>query len=303
MKDVELLGRAAMALFQAGKLTEAEATCREILEIDPNHRAARYKLFPRLLARGEYEEGWRFYEARRELPELGIPRPRLSFPEWDGRPISSLLVWYEQGFGDQIMFARYVPELQARGIRVTLVVRPPLARLKEALGVPVIAAEGEVPIPRHDAWCLIGSLPFRLGTLPDRPYLPSAEGGSGIGVVWLGKPTPDPGRSLSPELGRELLSLPGATSLAPEDTGARDFMDTAQIIAGLERVISIDTAVAHLAGAMGKPVWVLLPHAAEWRWGDTGDRSPWYPTARLFRQRAPGDWPGVIAQVQRALDD
>jgi hypothetical protein len=270
------------------------------LAIDPLHRAARYKLFPLLLARGEYEEGWRFYEARRDLPELHIGRPTLSFPEWDGGSISSLLVWFEQGFGDQIMFARYVPELMARGIKVTLVTRPPLVRLMRSLGVPVIAAEGEVTIPRHDAWCLIGSLPLRLGMVSAEPYLPSSDRRDGIGVMCVGSPTPDPGRSLPPELRRQLTSLPGAISLAPADSGARDFQDTAQIIASLERVVTVDTAVAHLAGAMGKPLWVLLPHQAEWRWGTLERGSPWYPEARLFRQRSPGDWSGVIEEVKAA---
>ena len=296
------MGEAARARMRAGQWDAAEEACRAILAVDPRHRAARYALGTLLLAKGDYDRGWPLYDARLELPETRIAPPRPSYPAWDGRPIESLMVWGEQGFGDQIMFARYLPVLAARGIRATLLCSPRLTRLFEGLAPVVLGKAGEVKVPRHDAWCMLGSLPRWLGGLPDQPYLSGRAGQTGgTGVVWQGNAAPDPERSLPEALAAELLALPGAVSLQPEDTGARDFQDTADLIAGLDRVISIDTAAAHLAGAMGKPVWILLPPRADWRWRREGERSDWYPSATLIRRRESRDWTEVVEAVKARL--
>jgi hypothetical protein len=138
-------------------------------------------------------------------------------------------------------------------------------------------------------------------TVPEAVYLPGGPGGRGIGVMTAGRGDPDPRRSLSPELAAELAALPGAISLDPGDTGAKDFEDTRAIIEGLELVITVDTAVAHLAGAMGKRCWTLLPYAPDWRWTEEDERTPWYPQMRLFRQPARDDWASVGAEVKAAL--
>src|SRR5262249_54819307 len=125
-----------------------------------------------------------------------------------------------------------------------------------------------------------------------------------LGVMARGNPAHDNDhrRSLTPKACEGLMSLPGAVSLAPQDTGARDFWDTAAVIMGLDLVISVDTALAHLAGALGKPCWLLLPAVGcDWRWGTEGSATPWYPSLRLFRQRTPGDWGGVVVDVRAAL--
>ena len=259
-----------------------------------------------LLGLGRYAEGWALYESRLDP----AARPALSFPEWQGEDLAGrrLIVWYEQGLGDQIFFARFVAPLKAQGAEVSLVCAPELVRLFDPLGVTLIPAVGQARIPRHDYWVMAGSLPARLGFDPTteafQPFLaapPARAGTAGTGVVWRGNPkyAYDAQRSLDETTGRSLLeALPGAVSLAPEDTGAQDFADTAALVAGLDQVVCVDTAVAHLAASMGKPTWVLLSSiSTDWRWGQEANTTPWYPTVRLFSQPSPGDWGKVLEAV------
>jgi hypothetical protein len=281
----------------------AEAALRELLTRQPDEPQVRFALAYLLLARGAFAEAWPLYEARTGVAANNIRRPSFSFPEWRGEPVGSLLLFPEQGLGDQIFFARYAALLQGRGVQVTMVAPAPLARLFETLGVEVITGGEGVAVPRRDAWALVGSLPRWLGLHAPQAYLPSAEGGSGTGVVARGNPgyVKDAQRSLPPDLAAELLALPGAVSLQVEDTGAADLQATAEIVAGLARVVTVDTAVAHLAAAQGKPTFVLVSHDPDWRWGWAGRTTPWYPTLRLLRQAAPGDWRRVLDAVKREL--
>ena len=310
---------------EAGHTDLAEREYRAILAALPDDGEAQLALGGLCLSLGRYAEGWPLLGARAPLHPDVVPRLNLPYPEWRGEPLDgkSLLVWVEQGFGDQIQMSRFVNTAKAKGAaRVTLGSRPQLAHLFSTLAgvdeiVPV-AVKGSASVGPHDYWSRCFSLPEHLGitleTLPADPYLsapadrrdrwaggPGSTGG--VGLVWRASPTGfnATNKGLPREVAQRLLDR-GAISLQPEDTGAADFADTAAIIARLDLVISIDTAVAHLAGAMGKPCWTLLPFIqCDWRWLRNRGDSPWYPSMRLYRQAQPRDWSQTIDQVLRDL--
>jgi tetratricopeptide (TPR) repeat protein len=256
-------------------------------------------------------------------------------------PISgkTILLHAEQGFGDTIQFIRYAPLLTGQGARVVCEVQPELQPLLSQIEGVTVIASGE-PLPAFDLHCPLLSLPCafatRLETIPaDVPYLAAPPdrvaywrdrlppGRPRAGLVWAGSPSHknDSNRSialadLAPLFANPSLCclslqcdlrsadneiLRGLPNLVHLGDGLRDFADTAAVISLLDIVISVDTAVAHLAGAMGKPVVILLPYAADFRWMRNRDDSPWYPTAELFRQPAFGDWDSVIARVRARL--
>jgi hypothetical protein len=283
-------------------LPGVEEHYRAALDANPGEHAAAFGLSHCLLRKGQFEEGWRLHERRRLDAKLGLPKIPADWPEYLGGPLDGrrLAIISEQGFGDQIMFARFVPAVRARGGEPVLYHPPELTRL---LGGSSVVRRAE-----FDLWCFQQSLPHLLGVNLDNLPAPAAmpiawRGGGGIGVVPTGKATyaEDQARSLAPDQVDELLAL--GRDLRPEATGARDFHDTAEILAGLDLVISVDTSVAHLAGSMGVPTWIVLPSPfADWRWMEGIDHSPWYPSVRLFRQIEPGDWGGVLRRVHEALE-
>ncbi|SRR5579859_452646 len=312
-----------LALKDMGRLDEAITAYQAASSHDPDFAEAHYgEAYARLLA-GDFAAGWKKFEWRRRLTPQRVAYPQ---PQWTGQDIAgrTLLIHAEQGIGDTIQFARYVPLPAAHGARVILEVQPSLVRLLSGLADQVIGF-GD-PVPAADFQCPMMSLPLALGggNPADGPYLSAdrreGPGGTRIGIVWRGNPEhiDDRRRSITAEaMARcfagfdvtlvclqkdrteaELAAFAGQRLLdaAPE---LSDFAETASVIAGLDLVISVDTAVAHLAGALGVPGRVLLAYAPDWRWRLERDDSDWYPSLRLVRQSAPGDWDSVIKTIRQ----
>ncbi|HEY0421473.1 MAG TPA: tetratricopeptide repeat-containing glycosyltransferase family protein [Acetobacteraceae bacterium] len=322
-----------VVLTAVGRLGDAVAACDAAIALQPDFAPAYWnRSFAHLLA-GDFTQGFRDYEWRRRRP--GHARACLPGAEWRGEDLAgrTLLVHGEQGLGDAIQFARYLPLLAASAGQVVLACAAPLAPLLEQLPVRVVPRDG--PYPAADFHVDQMSLPLLLGTEPHR--IPAAAGylradrrraaairaglpdGRRVGIVWSGNPAHGndmrrsmPTAALAPVLAADacFVSLQVGPR-APEitrlfglpDHAARltDFAETAAWVETLDLVIAVDTSTAHLAGAMGRPVWVMLPYAPDWRWMTGRADSPWYASMRLFRQSAPGDWPGVTAAVAEAL--
>jgi hypothetical protein len=302
------LGNLGVLLRKTGRLEEAEAVLREAHRAAPGNLLVRHTLGMVLLQRGSYAEGWRFYEARHQL----LHRPTAPLPEWQGEPLTGkhILVVAEQGLGDQILWSRFIPLLAQIAGKVSLAVARPLERLFEQLPATVLKS----PPPTFegveaDVWASLGSVPRWLEAGPDDAPAPTLDvasasaPGRGLGLMLEGGlRNPNNDRLPGPGVAAAIRGLRSFADVAPEMTGARDFADTAVIMGAMAGVVTVDTSVAHLAGALGKPCWIMLPRpAADWytRWDS--DRTPWYPSARLVRQRAPGDWAGVIATLADQL--
>jgi tetratricopeptide (TPR) repeat protein len=328
------------ALADLGRYDEALASCRRATAADPAHAQANFSEAVLLLVQGRLREGFEKYEWRWKLGTL-VPR-NFPVPLWNGEDLAgrTILLHGEQGYGDTIHGLRYVPLVAARGARVVLEVPPPLTRLAARLpGVAELVAGGQA-LPRFDLVCPLLSLPrafaTTLETIPaEVPYL-SAEPdaiaqwrqsfdgpGFKVGIAWAGSPLhrSDAQRSIDIETLEPLLGVEGVrwfslqvgehaadlarlapglvTDLAPRLT---DFAETAAAIANLDLVITVDTAIAHLAGATARPAWVMLRRPPDWRWMLDRDDTPWYPTLRLFRQRERDDWDEVIRRLGAALE-
>lgn len=303
-------------LAQLGQYPEAERYLRRALRLAPKNQPTRYSLSGVLRAQGQYPESWALYDARFDLPDAKAPRPNLPFPQWRSWRIAGrkILIMPEQGFGDQIQMARFIAPLIEQGAAVTWLAPPPLVRLfgESFPAATVKDATPPLNISAPDFWLPITDLPGLLGTtpetLPQPPYLkatgewPTLPSGLKIGLATRGRPDywQDARRSLDAPTADLLRSqLPGTViSLHPEDSGARDFAETAALISQLDLVVSVDTSVAHLTGALGKPCLTLIPgFGTDWRWMQGRDDSPWYPTMRLYRGAIDGDWQGAIARL------
>jgi tetratricopeptide (TPR) repeat protein len=335
-----------VTLHDLKRFDEALASYRRALTLRPEYAEAHYgEALCRLLT-GDLDRGWDEHEWRWETEQFRNGRRDFSAPLWDGSQEvagKTVLVHAEQGFGDTIQFARYVPAVAERGARVILEVQEPLHDLMHTLpGAAQIVSRGDM-LPDFDMHCPLLSLPrafaTRLESIPAQtPYLHASAGRVAdwnarlpprtrprIGLVWSGRPTHKNDSNRSIGLGSFLPLLDGVeatfvslqrdvraadATLLRKRTGLvhfgdklKTFADTAALIANLDLVIAVDTSVAHLAGALRKPVWVLLPFIPDWRWLLDRDDSPWYPTARLFRQDDSRRWDSVFVRLRAALDD
>ncbi len=320
-----------------GQHTAAAGPLRQAIGVEPGHAEAHFNLACVLLAQGDMSAGWREYEWRWQSGYFRNHLREFAQPQWHGEPAvgRTLLIHAEQGVGDTLQFCRYAPLVAKSGLHVILEVPAPLVRLVQSLaGVDRVIARND-PLPPFDLHCPMLSLPLAMGTtletIPgDVPYLhPEAglvvdwrgrlDAMSGsvprVGLVWAGSPAlpgMDSRRSLAPQALAPLFTVPGLQFFSLQKDGpaapvdfplvdvmaeVKDYADTAALVANLDLVISVDTSVLHLAGAMGKPVWLLDRFGPCWRWMLGRQDTPWYPGLRIFRQPLAGDWATVLADV------
>jgi tetratricopeptide (TPR) repeat protein len=325
------------ANFDLGNLAESVTWCERTLALKPDFGDALMNQCLLQLLLGDYANGWRNYEIRWKVytPRL------FNEPLWLGAPLNgaSIVLYAEQGLGDALQFVRYAPMVAAAGGRVILDLPINLRRLAASVpGISALVATGE-PLPPFVCRCPLMSLPLAFGTtietIPARvPYLfaptealatasalnwPTT--GLRVGIAWTGNPShpKNRARSVPLELLATLFDLDGVHFFslqigAPEaellglktrvvdlEPFTRDMADTAAQMMQMDLILSIDTSMAHLAGALGRPLWVMLNKVPDWRWLLEREDCPWYPTARLIRQPRQGDWPAVIERVRKDL--
>jgi len=321
---------------ELGNYDDALAHFQKACELVDGFAPARSNIAMIELLRGAWKTGFSAYEARRFDSNVVSPRAGHTYPQWDGSALTgrSILLQTEQGFGDTIQFCRFARQLAKDGARVVLEAQEPLQALLRTLGddIEVIAPGAEAG--DIDVVAPLMSLPHLIGIASEddvsgEAYLHAGEmaadvatvlaeaSGIKVGINWRGAPSHkedwkrsvDPG-VLTPILevaGAEFFSLyvggtedlpAGVTDLAPH---IGDFADTAAIMTGLDLIISVDTATVHLAGALGRKCWVMLPCVPDWRWMLDRDDAPWYDSLTLYRQPARGDWDTVVSKIRHDL--
>ncbi|MCX8027882.1 MAG: tetratricopeptide repeat protein [Thermodesulfovibrionales bacterium] len=308
---------------------------KQAIKINKDYPEAHWNLGLLLLSQGDLDNGWRHYEWRKKLSVYKPFERNFAQPEWNGEVLNdkTVLLHDEQGFGDAIQFVRYARLIKDMGARVVIECLEPLTRLfKFAEGVDDVITRG-YPLPHFDFHCSLLTLPLRFKTTIDTipksiPYIKpnidfkdKKEPILKIGIAWSGINPPHKSCPLDilfdAFLGldgirifnlQKIMTVDDKRFLLSKDVvdnmnKVKDFLDTAILMADLDIIITIDTAVAHLAGAMGLNVWTILHYDADWRWLLDRDDSPWYPTMRLFRQKRFGDWHSVIKQINHALSE
>jgi hypothetical protein len=343
---VPALTNKALWLTETHRFDEALKAYERVSSIDPANADAKWNLSFLYLLVGNFEAGWLAREARwKSQARSTTSYPEFAQPRWRGAESvagKTVLIYAEEGLGDTIQLARYIPMMAERGARVILVVAAPLCTMLSKLkGVHQCLAKPLSEQPAFDFHCPISSLPLifetRLDTIPaEESYLPAFPAdilnawrirvgslkGPKVGLVWSGSAghKNDHNRSISLRSLAPLLDCAATfvslqKDLRPVDrevlrqrtdivdvTGhLTDFSETAALILCLDLVITVDTSVAHLAGALGKPTWILLPFTPDYRWLLDRDDSPWYPSARLFRQTGSRSYAEVIDRVRSEL--
>lgn len=319
--------------------SQAKEAFMRAVQLEPDFAEARWNLSLLQLLEGNYTEGWQNYEYRQYLADFAPYKRDFTAPKWQGEDIKdkTLLIYDEQGFGDAIQFIRFA--IVAKNYCGKLIVQcsKPLVRLFASLSCISYVYSHEESLPHFDYHCSILSLPaiFKttLSSIPAVvPYLSSIYSANAyikdlvkqekavlkVAISWLGKSPKEKSCPLSlfKDLAHEDIVFYNIQKYDEQNEGANppkelrwvnlvskisDFSDTAVIIEEVDLVITVCTANAHLAGALGKPVWIMLLYDADWRWLKNRADSPWYPTARLFRQGSNKDWSSVIAEIKREL--
>ncbi len=344
----DALAHANLSVLRYERLEPAEAiaSARRAIALAPNLPSGHFGLAEASLLMGDLALGWEEYEWRWKLAGVPPLTPGLDLAAWDGQPLGEgrLLLVADQGFGDGVQFARFIPWARERCPNLTIAASVEMQPLLAQVAPGVKLTEAWAETADCIAFCPLSTLPrlagVRLETIPAPiPYLRAdprrtaawrarldqlaPPRGRRVGLVWAGRPTHRNDRNRSAPLAalRAITDLAGVTFVALQKGPAAaevagyfgraplvnlgpelgDFDDTLAVIDGLDLVLTVDTALAHLAGAAGKPVWVMLPHAPDWRWLMTLSDSPWYPTMRLFRAPAPRDWASVTGEVAAAL--
>jgi predicted TPR repeat methyltransferase len=331
--SVDAYNNSGIALQDNRQIEEAIASYQKALTIDPDDAVTHWNLSQVLLLSGNFKDGWKEYEWRLRVKDFC--RTDFRRPLWDGSDISgrTILLEAEQGFGDTIQFVRYASLVAQSGAKVIVGCPKELTSLLQNVdGVQQAISHGE-RLPQFDLYCPIPSLPFIFGTTSESipakiPYINAApllvsrwrnklkdDDSVKIGLVWAGREQ----RTFSLDLFSPLSLMKdvtfyslqkGEAAKQAENANTRivdytgeisDFSDTAAFITNLDLIITVDTAVAHLSGALGKQVWTLLPAVPDWRWMLDREDSPWYPTMRLFRQSLTGDWEMVVHLVAEEL--
>jgi tetratricopeptide (TPR) repeat protein len=327
-------------LQELGKWPEALENHRKAVALEPANPALHWSYSRVLLLLGQWKEGWAEFESRLNAPRLRLNRD-FSQPKWDGLDSSgeTILLHAEGGYGDALNFIRFVPQVAKRGARLILECQSDLVSLFQGLpGLDRVLSRGQ-PLPPFDQHIPLQSLPrvfgLTLENIPNTvPYLAAPpdrvsrwasrladETKLRIGLVWSGSKCAGPdNRTRSIDVFVPLAEIPGikffslqkgddSSQLPPAgmdfadfSTELNDFADTAALVQNLDLVVTVDTAVAHLAGALAKPVWVLIPLQPDFRWLLDRTDSPWYPTMRLFRQKSRKDWAEVVDRIAQALD-
>jgi hypothetical protein len=352
---VETLLTLANALRELGRFDDALKVLRRISQLDSNHRLAHAAYALTLFYKEDWPRAWRAFDVRFRLMEKP---PEVKSRGADGKPVvlkpwrggalpPTLLVMGEQGLGDTIQFARFLPLLTQAGVKVTCVVQQRLFKLIRTLdpAIDLRPLETSGTVKGIKAWTPMMHLPQALNLEPSKfaprvPYLRAApervtkwkerigSRGFKIGIVWQGNPDPriDQGRSVPLAAFAALAEIPGVRLISLQhgepakqiasvpfadrietlgddfDSGPDGFLDTAAAMEALDLVVTVDTSVGHVAGALGRPVFILLKAVgADWRWLFQRDDTAWYPTARLFRQRKPGNWEELLTRVADAV--
>lgn len=327
-----------------GNLESAILHHSAAISINPTYANARFNLAQTLLLAGRFQEGWAEYEWRfksKQFLEQGFVEPKFTQPMWDGSDLfgKSILILSEQGIGDQIQFIRYAKILKEKGaVRIFYACPEPLLDLFRSVSWIDELVLPEKSLPAFDYWVSLMSLPYLCQTDIDSipvsvPYLPAPFdfssrnnfGGGLVGICWASRSaSPSAIRrssslrefltfcsvknlrfvSLQKEINDEEKQLLADYNIADLGSSCQNFYDTAKLIQNLDLVITIDTSVAHLAAAIGKPTWILLNYSPDWRWLTDRSDSPWYPTVRLFRQKSydTDNWEEVIQDIKNALE-